>query len=114
MRRGDTLAAIFSRNKLSATDLHNIMALGKPTKQLRNLKPGETIRLRRNAEQALDELVHVQSATRSLQVSRSENGFTAKPLERDYEKRIAYGHGKINSSLFNAGQKAGLAESEKT
>lgn len=109
--RGDTLAAIFSRNKLSATDLHNIMALGKPTRQLRNLKPGQTIRLHRNAEQQLQGLVHVQSATRSLQVQRNESGFTATQLEREYEKRTAYGYGKINSSLFQAGQKSGLAES---
>ena len=111
VRRGDTLAAIFSRNKLSATDLHNIIALGKPTRQLKNLKPGETIRLRKDADSSLQQLVHVQSATRSLHINRAGKGFEAKPVERDYEKRIAYSHGKINSSLFNAGQKAGLAQS---
>jgi murein DD-endopeptidase MepM/ murein hydrolase activator NlpD len=107
--RGDSLAAIFSRNKLSATDLYNIMALGKSTRQLRTLHPGETIRLRTDSD-GLQELVHIQSPTSSLQVTRDSDGFTAKPIERNYERRIAYGYGKIKSSLFNAGQEAGLTE----
>lgn len=110
VRSGDTLAAMFSRNHLSATDLHNIMALGKATRQLRSLRPGETLRLRTDTD-GLQELVHIQSPTSSLQVLRDTNGFTAKPIERNYEKRIAYAYGKIDSSLFNAGQEAGLAES---
>ena len=110
VKNGDTMAAIFARHKLSATDLHNIMALGKATRKLRYIKPGDTIHIRRDADGKLLELTHEKNRLESLRVSRTANGFQAKELKREPETRIAYASGKIDNSLFEAGQKNGLPQ----
>ncbi len=110
VKNGDTLAAIFARHKLSATDLHNIMALGKVTRDLRYIKPGDTIHLRRDADGKLQELTLDKNRLESLRVSRTEKGFQAKQINRKPETRINYASSKINSSLFEAGQKNGLPQ----
>jgi murein DD-endopeptidase MepM/ murein hydrolase activator NlpD len=110
VKNGDTLAAIFARNKLSATDLHNIMALGKATRDLRYIKPGDTIHIRRDTDGKLLELTHEKNRLESLRVSRAEKGFQAEQIKREPENRIAYASGKIDNSLFEAGQKSGLPQ----
>jgi murein DD-endopeptidase MepM/ murein hydrolase activator NlpD len=109
IKRGDTLAAVFSREGLSATTLHRILNSDKQAQQLKKIRPGETIRLR-SSEDGLQELVHVQSPTRQLHVKRSADGYLVQPVEREYERRIAYSQGRIEDSLFLAGQRAGMAE----
>ena len=110
VKNGDTLAAIFARNKLSATELHNIMALGKATRDLRYIKPGNTIHIRRDSEGKLLELVHEKNRLESLRVNRIENGFAAQQVSREPEIRVAYASGKIDNSLFEAAQKSGLPQ----
>ena len=111
VRKGDTLAAIFSRNKISARDVHNIVALGKPTKGLRNLRPGQHISLAFNAEGKFTGLTHEINQFKSLQVNRTEQGYTAKQIERQADIRVAYANGTINDSLFLDARKAGLEQS---
>ena len=110
VRRGDTLAAIFSRNKLSARDVHNIITLGKPVRGLKNLHPGEHIRLQYDAQDRFTGLVHELDKFQSLHIQRNENGYTAKQVVRKPDVRIAYASGSIQNSLFLAGQKAGMPE----
>jgi murein DD-endopeptidase MepM/ murein hydrolase activator NlpD len=110
IKRGDTLAAVFNREGLSATTLHTILHSDKQAQQLKKIRPGETIRLR-TSEDGLQELVHVQSPTRQLHVKRSTDGYEVQPVEREYERRLAYSQGRIDDSLFLAAQRAGLAES---
>jgi len=111
VRKGDTLAAIFSRNKISARDVHDIIALGKPTKGLRRLRPGQHIRLAFNAEGQFTGLTHEINQFKSLQVSRNTQGYSAKQLVRKPDVRVAYANGTIHDSLFLDGEKAGLEQS---
>ena len=110
VKNGDTLAAIFSRNKLSATELHNIMALGKVTRDLRYIKPGNIIHIRRDADGKLRELTLEKNRLESLRISREDSGFKAEQIKREPETRINYASSKIKSSLFEAGQKSGLPQ----
>lgn len=110
VKNGDTLAAIFDRYKLSATELHNIMALGKSTRDLRYIKPGDMIHIRHDVDGRLLELRLVKNRLESLRVSRSEEGFKAEELKRVPETRIAYATGKIDNSLFEDGLKSGLPQ----
>jgi murein DD-endopeptidase MepM/ murein hydrolase activator NlpD len=110
VKNGDTMAAIFARHKLSATDLHNIMALGKATRGLRYIKPGDTIQIRRDAGGKLLELTHEKNRLEALRVSRTEKGFQAEQIQREPETRISYASSKIENSLFEAGQKSGLPQ----
>lgn len=110
VRRGDTLAAIFARAKLSPRDLHRIMALGKPTAGLTMLLPGQRFRLRTGPDGTLQELVYHINKVQSLHVQRSATGFKAVAMQRTPEVRLAHASATINSSLFLAGQKSGLPE----
>jgi murein DD-endopeptidase MepM/ murein hydrolase activator NlpD len=110
VKNGDTMAAIFARHKLSATELHNIMALGKATRDLRYIKPGDTIHIRRDADGKLLELSHEKNRLESLRVSRTEKGFQAEQIQREPEIRTTYASSKIENSLFEAGQKSGLPQ----
>lgn len=110
VKDGDTLAEIFARHKLSATELHNIIALGESTRELRFIKPGDTIHIRHDTDGKLLELTHEKNRLESLRVSRTENGFKAEQIRREPETRIAYASSKIDNSLFEAGQKKGLPQ----
>ena len=111
VRKGDTLAAIFSRNKISARDVHDIIALGKPTKGLRNLRPGQHIHLAFSEQGKFTGLTHEISQFKSLQVDRTVQGYSAKQIIRKPDVRVAYANGKIRDSLFLDGKKAGLEQS---
>jgi len=111
VRKGDTLAAIFSRNKISARDVHDIIALGKVTKGLKNLRPGQHIRLNFDVEKRFTGLVHEIDYFKSLQVSRKQQGFSAQRIIRKPNIRVAYASGKITNSLFLDAQRAGMKQS---
>ncbi len=111
VRKGDTLAAIFSRNNLSSRDVYNIIALGKGTKGLKRLRPGQHIRLSFNEQGKFSGLVHEIDRFNSLQVSYKNQKYAAKHITRKPEIRLAYASGKITNSLFLDAQRAGMAQS---
>lgn len=111
VKRGDSLALIFSRLKLSPNLLHRIVNSGKEAKTLANIRPGETIRVRLDQQGELLELVHKQSEIRSLQILPVDETFTAQVKDRSLEKRIASASGTITSSLYLSAQRAGLSDS---
>ena len=111
VRKGDTLAAIFSRNNLSSRDVYNIIALGKDTKGLKRLRPGQHIRLNFNEQGKFTGLVHEIDRFNSLQVSYKNQKYAAKHITRKPEIRLAYASGKITNSLFLDAQRAGMAQS---
>lgn len=111
VKSGDSLARIFSRLKLSPTLLHRIVNSSEEAKTLANIRPGESIKVRLDQQGELLELVHKQSAIRSLQILPHEETFTAQINDRSLEKRIATASGTITSSLYMSAQRAGLSDS---
>ncbi|MCW9022834.1 MAG: peptidoglycan DD-metalloendopeptidase family protein, partial [Sedimenticola sp.] len=91
--------------------LHRIVNSSKEAKDLANIRPGETIRVRLDKQGELLELVHKKSAIRSLQILPSEEGFIAQTHDRSLEKRVATTSGTIANSLYLAAQRAGLSDS---
>lgn len=106
---GDNLSLIFSRLTLSKRDLHAIVSLGGATKQLRRIKPGQGIRFRL-LDGELQEMVLEIDKLNSLRVLRGESGFTAQGEYVEPEVRVAGASTAIKSSLFVAGQRAGLSD----
>jgi len=111
VRKGNTLAALASRNNISARDVHDIIALGKLTKGLRNLRPGQHLRIEFNEQGQFTQLVHEIDRFNSLQVKRTAKGFAAEHQVRKPDIQVAYASGKITNSLFLDGKKAGLEQS---
>lgn len=108
VRPGDSLSAIFSRLEMHS-QLAPVLALGSRVSTLKQLRPGERLRVLKGPE-GLQELLYDQSETERLRVWRGEAGLQVELIEREIETRVHHAAGSINSSLFQAGLDAGLSE----
>jgi len=108
VRSGDTLAAIFKREGFSAREVYDIMQLGKLTKPLKNIKPGEMLEFSSNDESKLVGLGYQTDVTHTLRITLTEQGFSANEEIRTPEIRLSHASETINNSLFLSGQDAGL------
>lgn len=109
IKRGDSLAAIFKRHNLDAGELHRIMKLGKETRRLRNIQPGQIIRLQIDDDNAVQILAYDINKYETLAIHRDGDNFVSSYHHKDVEKRINHTAGIIQSSLFEAGRDAGLS-----
>lgn len=110
VRRGDTLGHLFVRNDLSRADLASIMHLGGVVTQLRNIHSGEIIDVIHDAGgHVLGLSMQVDDAHR-LQVQQTASGYRAEVVDIPTETSVAYAHGVIENSLFDAASRAGLAD----
>lgn len=110
VKKGDSLAAIFKRNGLDAGELHAIMQLGKDTKRLRYVQPGQQLRIQIDQDKALQTLVYDLNKYETLAVHRDGDSFVSSYHHKNVEKRINHASGMIRSSLFEAGGDAGLSD----
>ncbi len=109
VKKGDNMALIFNRLGLSSNTLYNIMELGKPTAVLKSLNPGEVIKFEIKDNQ-LKQLSYDYGLNKTLVVNHDAGKFEAETIEAEIEKQIKYATAEINSSLFLAGQKAGITD----
>ena len=110
VKKGDTLATIFSRMNLNPKELHKIVRLGSSANQLKRLVPGEELKFL-IIDGELRELIYAIDDSQSLHVVKNGDSFTASEVKLELNKRIAYAAGKIESSLFIAAQEAGIPAS---
>lgn len=109
VRRGDSLSAIFKRHEIPAQELHGIMQLGRITRNLNALRPGDTIRFKLDTQQRVEQLVFDIDRLTSLQVTRqSADKFAARVIEHELDRRLTQSSGVISTSLYEAGKAAGL------
>ncbi len=111
VKRGDSLAAIFKRNALEASELHAIMKLGKETRRLRNVQPGQTFRFQVDEDGSLQKLHYEVNQLETLAIQRDGDSFVASYHHKDVEKRTNHASAMVISSLFEAGREAGLSDS---
>ncbi len=108
VKPGDTLSGLFDHYSFPREDWMAMIKLNKDAKRLANLRSGEELRVRRDEHGHLAELRFDLSAIRTLQIIRTDEGFTSQVQEAPIEKRLAYAVGNIDSSLFLAARKSGL------
>jgi len=109
IKRGDTLDALFRRNKLNLGHLAAIVKLPEASPHLKRLIPGDEILIDHD-EGNLVGLYRELDLTSALQVSRSDDGFIAEIVDRPIETRRKLAYGAIDSSLFESGAEAGLSD----
>ncbi|MGQ0658368.1 MAG: M23 family metallopeptidase [Chromatiales bacterium] len=109
VKRGDNLALIFNRLGLSRSDLDRIIGLGGTTAELERLNPDDNLRFRIRGT-TLEEMVHELDLWHTLRVRNHDGAFIAETVAEELETRIVHGTGVIASSLFEAGQAAGLTD----
>jgi murein DD-endopeptidase MepM/ murein hydrolase activator NlpD len=111
VKSGDSLAAIFSRVGISAGELHAVLSQGGATHNLKKIYPGQTLRLKTNADQQLVSLSYKIDELSTLDISRNGDEFEISTTHRTPERRIKNVSGSIDNSLFVSAQAAGLSDS---
>ena len=107
--RGDTLDGLFRTHGLDRRDLASMMLVKDVARPLQLLRPGDEILVSHDAGSVLS-LDRRLDETRRLSVTRSGADFTAQILEDAIERRLQHARGRIDSSLFEAGMRAGLSD----
>ena len=106
IKRGDTLDALFRKNKLDLGHLGMIVRLPEAAPHLKRLIPGDQFQIEHD-EGSLVSLYRELDLTSALKVSRQESGFYAEIIDRPIEVRRKLAYGKIDTSLFESATAAG-------
>jgi len=111
VRPGDTLGTILDERGLYSTAVQNAITGDTDASALINLKPGEVLRYRLGKNNDLHDLVYNETPTETIHLLKDDSGnYTVDAQTRDIQTRFAYVTGTIDSSLFLAGQEAGLSD----
>lgn len=110
IQSGESLSTIFNDLGLGQSLLTRLSAASPKEYSLSKLKPGQTIKVKRDTQGNLEELVWVKSQMESLSITPKDDSFDFKQSAMELEKRERHASGVINSSLFLDGQKMGLSD----
>lgn len=113
IKSGDTLSTLFAKAGFNDKIMYEVLFSNKKNKSLSNIYPGEELSFLRDAQNQLSKVKHTKSRLESTIFSRQADGkFSKSEHTRDPEIHTAYSEGTIESSLFLAGQKAGLSQAQ--
>lgn len=108
VKSGDNLALIFNRAGFSANTLHKITSLGKATATLKKIMPGQIIHFGADNEKNLVKLKYQQDIINTLEVVKTDNGYTTNTITKELETREQVANATIDSNFWNAGVEANL------
>jgi murein DD-endopeptidase MepM/ murein hydrolase activator NlpD len=109
VRSNDTLDRIFRRLELDLSDLASMRELPGLRDLLDGLRPGDQITVTKR-DGALEGLVRPINESQTLTVTRGDGGFEARIIENPIETQIARQRVRIDSSLFEAANEAGVSD----
>ena len=109
VKKGDSLASIFSHLNLNAQELYSVLRLGKDIAPLKRLLPDEKLKFE-ISNHNLEKLIYEIDEIQALQIVRDSDKFSATLINHDLEKRIKNATGTIDTSLFVAAHSAGLSD----
>jgi murein DD-endopeptidase MepM/ murein hydrolase activator NlpD len=108
---GDNLSLLFARAGYNDTDVHHIVSRAPHGKTLTRLYPGEQIGFLRNREgNGLAGLRRVSSPLETVIYRREGDGYVREIETKAPEVHRTVASATLKSSLFLAGQKAGLSQ----
>lgn len=110
VRKGDNLSLIFKRAGFDTRDVYTVVSSSADGKSLERIFPGQTIAFQASEDGELRAVRHVRSALETVTYQRVDDSFTSSVTTREPEARVAWASGEITSSLFLAGQAAGLSQ----
>ena len=113
IQSGDTLSELFFKAGLNDKIMYSVLSNNKENKILTRIFPGETIGFLIDIDNELEKIKLIRSPVESVLLAKNEAGeFSHSIVTRQPDVHISYSEGTIDSSLFLAGQKAGLSESQ--
>lgn len=110
IQMGDSLSAIFDKAHISPQTLHSLIKDRARNRLLRAIQPGEFIEFEQNIDGVLLALNYVKSPQLTENFTLIEENVIHKSVVRYPEYRTRFAFGKIESSLFLAGQAAGMSD----
>ncbi len=110
VRRNETLGNIFSRLGLSATLMHRLLDASESVRALTQIHPGDQIAFRIPQDGQLTALQFDKSESQRIVVEVDGDKVSERTIERELERRTQYGSAVITSSLFGAGDAAGISD----
>jgi murein DD-endopeptidase MepM/ murein hydrolase activator NlpD len=113
IKSGDTLSDLFMKAGFNDKQMYKVIYSHSDNKQLTRIFPGEQIAFLSDDKNELEKIKLVRSPVESSLFTRNDSGkFYFSKVSRQPDIHISYSEATIDSSLFLAGQKAGLAESQ--
>ena len=110
VKRGDNLSLIFQRAGFSKGDVHSVVSESADGNTLARIYPGQVVGFQADDEGQLLAVRYVKSPLETIYYRRGEQGFDSEIETREPEVRESWATGEITSSLFMAGQEAGLSQ----
>lgn len=111
IRKGDTLSNILKREGFDGHEISQVIQSYPEARVFRQLRPGQTLRLRTDAGETWQELVYETEPGEAFHIVRRVDRLELTKEIRTFETRIAHVTGTIESSLFEDGLEAGLSDS---
>lgn len=110
VRSGDNLSLIFQRAGFTDRDVYQLVNKAPQGKDLTRIYPGQSLAFQTGENGELQALKHIKSKLVSVIYRRSDEGFSTQEAVREPEVRRRFATATIDSSLFMAGQEAGLSQ----
>jgi murein DD-endopeptidase MepM/ murein hydrolase activator NlpD len=107
---GDTLAKIFMRAGYDEQHVHDLISQSEDGQSLARIFPGQTFAFQADEAGQLLGVRHIKSPLEIVTYELTEQGFERKVDVRSPDPREAWTTGVIKSSLFMAGEEAGLSQ----
>ncbi len=112
VKKGDTLSTLFKKAGFNDKSMYRVIAGEKTNKDLANIYPGESLGFLSDVNDELIKIRLERTRLESFVLSKQDNGkFSNETVTIKPDIQLAYAEGEIDSSLFLAGQKAGLKQS---
>lgn len=106
---GDNMSLIFDRLRLTPATLYQVMSASKDNTALKYLLPGQQLRFQIE-DGRLIALEYDQDLLTTLRVSYEDTSFQTELIKSELHSKVREAEAVIDSSLFLAGQKAGLSD----
>lgn len=113
VQTGDILASLFRKAGVSQQTMQHILDLGKSTRTLTRLFPGEKLEFGLDEQGELQQLRYAVDRLTTLEINRQADGrFQVAEVKKTIEARQQFATAKIRSSFWAAGLSAGLSEAQ--
>jgi len=110
VKPGDNLSLIFNRAGYTDRDVYEVVSTSAEGRALAKIFPGQSIDFQADEQGRLAAVRHVRSRLESVTYKRAGDGFNSRVILREPEVRETWVTGTITSSLYMAGQEAGLSQ----
>lgn len=110
VRRGDTMGAVLSRAGVAGQDTARLMSDAPTRRVLGNLKPGQAIDVRVDAEGRLQSLSFQGADGRRVDIDTTGETLAVRLADVALQTAPRYASGEIRSSLFAATDDAGIPD----